>query len=90
MEALRRKAVALGASELARSPRKGKKYRVLYNGQQIHFGDPVYQDFTQNADGERRRRYLARAKGIRDKEGRLTWRDPRSANFWSVKLLWKG
>jgi len=48
------------------------------------------EDFTQHKDPVRRKSYLARAKGIRDKQGNLTWKDKSSPNYWSVRVLWKG
>ena len=56
----------------------------------IGFGHKNYKDFTQHKDQERRRRYLARAKGIKDKEGNLTYKNKNSANYFSVKYLWNG
>ena len=41
-----------------------------------------------HGDPERRKRYLARAKGIKNKEGQLTWKDKNTANWWSVHKLW--
>jgi len=54
----------------------------------IHFGYKPMKDFTQHKDPERRRRYLARAKGIRNKEGKLTWKDKNTKNYWSTHYLW--
>ncbi len=56
----------------------------------IHFGDKRYQDFTQHKDQKRRASYLARAKGIKDKEGRLTWKDKNTKNYWAIRTLWNG
>ncbi len=56
----------------------------------IHFGDKRYQDFRQHKDEKRRASYLARAKGIKDKQGRLTWKNKNSKNYYSVKYLWNG
>jgi len=56
----------------------------------IHFGDSRYQDFTQHKDEKRRASYLKRAKGIKNKEGKLTWRDKNTKNYWSVHYLWNG
>ena len=70
------------------STRKNKKYVVAVNGRDVHFGHSQYQDFLDHGDPERRRRYLARAKGIRDGKGRLTWTNPESPNYWSVHVLW--
>lgn len=54
----------------------------------IHFGHTDYSDYTQHKDLERRKNYLARAKGIKNKNGKLTWKDPFSANHWAIKILW--
>mgnify|MGYP003679938503 FL=1 len=52
----------------------------------LHFGDNRYEDYSQHRDQKRRQNYLARAKGIRNKQGELTYKDKNSANYWSVKL----
>lgn len=82
------------------SSRKGKKYMVITpKGKWVHFGAKSMEQFKDSTgmglyshldhgDPERRRRYLARAKGIKDKQGRLTWNDKESANYYSVKYLW--
>jgi len=56
----------------------------------IHFGDSNMQDFRQHKDEKRRKSYLARAKGIKNKKGELTWKDKNTANYWSVHFLWNG
>jgi hypothetical protein len=56
----------------------------------IGFGDKNYEDFTQHKDEKRRKSYLARAKGIKNKQGELTWKDKNSANYYSVRYLWNG
>ena len=80
---------------------KNKKYSVyvLKDGKKrlINFGDIRYQHFKDKLghyknldhnDPERRRRYLKRAKGIKDKEGNLTYKNKNSPNYWAVKILW--
>jgi len=52
----------------------------------IGFGHKDYKDFTQHKDKDRQKNYLARAKGIKNKKGELTWKDKNTANYWSVKL----
>ncbi len=37
---------------------------------------------------KRRASYLARAKGIKNKKGELTWKDKSTANYWSIRFLW--
>ena len=84
-----------------KSTRPGKKYMVVVNGKTIHFGDSSseqYKDTTglglythlNHNDEKRRASYLARAKGIRNKAGELTWKDKNTSNYFSVKYLWNG
>ena len=56
----------------------------------IHFGDSRYQDFRQHKDEKRRTSYLKRAKGIKNKQGNLTWKDKNTKNYWSIRYLWNG
>ena len=80
-----------------KSTPKGKKFSVYVKSNNkkgyrtIHFGAVGYDDFRSGtATKEQRKSYLARAKGIKNKKGELTWKDPTSANYWSVRFLWKG
>ncbi len=70
-----------------------KKKGMVYvkkdgNKRLIHFGDSSMKDFTQHKDKERRKNYLARSAGIKNKSGKLTKDDKNSANYWSRKYLW--
>ena len=56
----------------------------------IGFGLKGMKDFTQHKDEKRRKSYLARAKGIKNKQGELTYKNKNSANYWSVRVLWNG
>ncbi len=75
-----------------KSTAKGKKMSVyvMKDGKRklIHFGDSNMQDYTQHKDDARRKSYLARSGGIRDKSGKLTANDKNSKNYWSRKVLW--
>ena len=83
------KAKKLGAESLDYSTRKNNKYMAtLPGGKKIHFGSPNYPDYLIHKDKERRDRYLARAKKIKNKQGELTYTNPESSNYWSVNLLW--
>tara|TARA_R110000868_G_scaffold335107_1_gene595880 strand:- start:5142 stop:5396 length:255 start_codon:yes stop_codon:yes gene_type:complete len=77
-----------------KSGAKNKKFSVyvMKDGKKrlIHFGDSRYEDFTQHKDEKRRASYLARAKGIKNKKGELTYKDKNTPNYWAVKFLWKG
>jgi len=75
---------------------KGKFKKSVYvkgkngNPKLIHYGHSDYQDFTQHKDEKRRKSYLARAKGIKDKQGNLTYKDKNSKNYWAIRTLWGG
>lgn len=75
-----------------KSDRKGKKGMVYVkkDGKKrlIHFGDSTMSDFTKHKDKKRRKNYLDRSGGIRNKEGKLTKNDKNSANYWSRKVNW--
>ena len=83
------KAKKLGADSLDYSTRKNNKYvATLSSGKKIHFGSSQHPDYLIHKDKDRKERYLARAKKIKNKQGELTYTNPESANFWSVSLLW--
>lgn len=54
----------------------------------IGFGYRGMEDFRQHKDPKRRKNYLARSGGIRNKSGALTKNDIFSANYWARKVLW--
>ena len=54
----------------------------------LHFGDASMQDFTQHKDKQRKKNYLNRSAGIKDKSGNLTANNKNSANYWSRKINW--
>ena len=86
---LTRKAKKLDAESLDYSTRKNNKYvATLSNGKKIHFRSSQYPDYLIHKDKDRKERYLARAKKIKNKQGELTYTNPESSNFWSVNLLW--
>jgi hypothetical protein len=75
-----------------KSTKAGKKMMVyvMKDGKKrlIHFGDSSMKDFRQHKDEARRKSYLARSGGIKNKQGKLTKNDKNSANYWSRKVLW--
>lgn len=84
-----------------KSKAKGKKYSVyvMKDGKKklINFGDINMEQYKDKGgiyssknhlDPKRRKSYLARAKGIKNKYGKLTWKDKNTANYWSVHYLW--
>lgn len=54
----------------------------------VRFGLRGMEDYTQHKDADRRKNYLARSAGIKDKNGNLTKDDVFSANHWARKTLW--
>ena len=82
-----------------KSANKNKKYAVVYNGKTINFGDSKMEQYkdstglglytsTDHLDPVRRKSYLARAKGIKNAKGELTWKMKSSPNYYSVRFLW--
>tara|TARA_R100001463_G_scaffold128510_1_gene186994 strand:+ start:549 stop:791 length:243 start_codon:yes stop_codon:yes gene_type:complete len=72
-----------------KSNKKNKKFMIeTPKGKTIHFGDSRYEDFTQHKDKKRQKNYCKRAMGIKDKKGNLTYKNPESPNYYSVRLLW--
>jgi len=69
--------------------KKGMVY-ISSNGKKklIHFGDSSMEDFTQHKDPVRRKNYLTRSAGIKDKQGNYTSQNKNSANYWARKVLW--
>lgn len=91
--------VKVGNYNYELSTKKDKKLMVVVNGKTIHFGQAGYQHyfdqtellpFSQNHfDPNRRDRYRARAKMIKDKDKKLTVDDPESANYHAYRILWR-
>ena len=86
--------------EFKKSTRKGKKYMVYYNNKWIHFGDSRMEHFRDSTglnlyshlnhvEPIRQKSYLARAKGIKNKAGKLTYLDKNSPNYYSINFLWR-
>ena len=74
----------------SRASKKGMVYVNRNNKKKlIHFGDSSMEDFTQHRDEKRRQSYLSRAKGIY-RNGKPSWKDKNSANYYSVRILWNG
>ena len=73
----------------------GKKYSVYVKADTkkgykvVHFGQAGADDWRSGkATAAQRRSYLARAKGIKKKDGSLAWKDKNSPNYWAVRYLW--
>jgi hypothetical protein len=68
-----------------------KKMVLAKKGEEVKlvkYGLRGMEDFTQHKDPERRKNYLARSAGIKDKSGNPTKDNKFSANHWARKDLW--
>tara|TARA_E500000318_G_C3510433_1_gene192089 strand:+ start:37 stop:309 length:273 start_codon:yes stop_codon:yes gene_type:complete len=89
--------VKVGRYDYKRSTRPDKKLMVVVDGKTIHFGARSMEQFKDktgiwkskdHGDDKRRKSFLARAKGIKKKDGSLAWKDPKSPNYHAVRILW--
>ena len=69
--------------------KQGYKKIGFGNKNYQHYKDKLgeYSNLDHN-DKIRRKSYLARAKGIKNKKGELTWKDKNTANYFSIRFLW--
>ena len=89
--------VKVGKYDYQKSTRPNKKLMVVVDGKTNHFGDRKMEQFKDktgiwkskdHGDKDRRKRFLARARGIKNKKGQLTAKMPSSAHFHSINVLW--
>ena len=89
--------VKIGKYDYEKSTRKGKKLMVKVGEKTIHFGSAAMEHFKDKTgiwkskdhlDKDRRKNYLTRSKGIKNKKGELTYNNPESPNYHSRKILW--
>ena len=89
--------VKVGRYEYKKSSRPDKKLMTVVDGKTIHFGSRKMEHFKDktgiwkskdHGDPDRRKSFLARAKGIKKKDGSLAWKDPSSPNYHAVRILW--
>jgi hypothetical protein len=85
---LEQRAKNYGATDFGYSNLENKKFRVVYKGKTIHFGDSTMQDFTQHHSKDRRTNFRQRMKGVLQKDGSPAYKDKTSPLFWSYHLLW--
>lgn len=80
---------SLKGTKLYKSDKASHRLKVeLKDGTIIYFGDPNNVAFVDHHNEARRRSYLARSSGIRDRNGKLTADNPHKANFWARHILW--
>ena len=80
-----------------KSTAKGKKLMTTVKGKKVHFGDKNMQQFKDktgiykskdHGDEKRRKSFLKRTAGIKNKEGKLVKDDPTSGTYHSRRVLW--
>jgi hypothetical protein len=81
-----------------KSEKPNKKLKVKVNDKWVHFGNSNYEHYfdktglldknLNHLDDDRRRRYIARASKIKNKDGNLTANDINSPNYHSINILW--
>ena len=71
MGILKARALKLGASDLYISPRKNKRFRVIYNDKIIDFGYKYGLIYYDHGDQVKRRAWLARHSKIKNKDGNV-------------------
>ena len=89
--------IKIGKYNYEKSTRKDKKLMTVVDGKKVHFGNPNYQQYKDRTgiwkkldhlDPERRKNYLSRARGIKNKQGQLTKDIPSSPNYHAIRILW--
>lgn len=88
MQALKNKALSLGAMEFGQSETKDKKYYVIFNNKKINFGSKTGQSYIDHQDDKKRDAWYARHSKILNKNGEQVIKLKSSASFWSSKILW--
>ena len=88
----------IGKYTYSLSTKKGKKLMTKVDNRTIHFGDISMGHFfdktgllpkkLNHKDKDRRKNFLNRSAGIKDKSGRLTKDNPLSPNYHARRVLW--
>ena len=89
--------VRVGKYDYTKSTRPDKKLMVKVDGKTIHFGSRRMGHFRDKTgiwssknhnDPKRRKNYLSRSGGIKNKAGQLTKNLPSSPNYHARRVLW--
>jgi len=89
--------IKVGNYIYSKSTRKDKKLMTKVDNKMINFGSSKMEHFKDkkgiwknkdHGDLKRRENYLKRSKGIKNKKGELTWKNPKSPNYHSIRILW--
>jgi len=88
MEALRKKAISLGATEFGVSKVKTKRYYVVYQNRKINFGSESGETYIDRGNDVKRKNWYARHSKIQNKHGQYVINLKTSPDWWSAKILW--
>lgn len=88
MVSLRKRALALGATDFGESRRLGKRFYVVYGGEVIHFGSDEGKTYIDHKDESKKEAWFARHSVIKNKEGQNVINIKTSPAFWSANVLW--
>jgi hypothetical protein len=88
LEQIKDKALEAGATRVAYSNRKGKKYMVEYKNKIIHFGSDAGQTFLDHGNEQIKSAWVARHSKIKNKYGQFVYLIKESPAWWSYHILW--
>lgn len=88
MVSLRKRALALGATDFGESRRMGKRYYVVYDGEIIHFGSDKGSTYVDHKNDEKKDAWFARHSVIKNREGKNVIDIKTSPSYWSANILW--
>ena len=88
MDALRNKAIGLGATEFGLSKTKDKRMYVIFRGKKVNFGLKGGSTFIDHRDEAKRDAWMKRHTAIKLKDGSPAHMSQWSPSFWSKHILW--
>lgn len=87
-DALKIKAMSLGAEGFGKSTTRGKRFYVIYDNKKINFGSDVGRTFIDHGDERKKAAWIKRHAKILNKNGIRVMGLKSSASYWSRHLLW--
>jgi hypothetical protein len=82
------KALELGATDFDVSEKKDKRFYVIYDNKNIHFGAKNGKTFIDHKDQTKKNNWYARHSKIKNKNGQYVINLKTSPSYWSANLLW--
>jgi len=88
LNALYKKAISLGATDLGFSDRRDKRFYVIYGNKIIHFGSKNGKTYIDHHDEAKRTAWRSRHSKIVNSEGIPFYTIKTSPEFWNWNLTW--